>query len=227
MAPNVHSGINTQQLSECVLFVSVFHTHPHATELLYAVNSTITTGMIPQGGTRFIFNNVTAGSGIVLPQGSVYFEINDNCDPVTFVSALNSEDPGASPVAQLFFGMPPNVVSTSLDPRHFILGTDKCLQRCGLMRSTQPMAQQDPRVPGNTFLSGVSTGMGAATSSTSYSRSIMQTADLIAAIENSIALSVICISATVASSADITTCNELARGLKWIQGCWEQRFCVQ
>ncbi|GBE79718.1 RmlC-like cupin domain-containing protein [Sparassis latifolia] len=178
------------------------HLHPRATELLYAVNGTITTGMIQQGGTRFIFNNVTAGSGIVLPQGSVHFQINDNCDPVTFVSALNNEDPGASPVAQLFFGMPPGVVGASLGdvgvqevvqlasmiPDTFVLGTDECLQRCGLTRGAQPMAQQVPRVAGNAFPSGVSAGAGAAASSTSQSRSIMQTsADLVAAIENPVA----------------------------------------
>ncbi|KAL6309504.1 hypothetical protein BKA93DRAFT_746323 [Sparassis latifolia] len=200
MAPNVHSGINTQQLSECVLFVSVFHTHPRATELLYAVNSTITTGMIPQG------------------------------------AALNSEDPGASPVAQLFFRMSPDIVGVSLGDvggqevaqlASMIPDTDECLQRCGLARGTQPMAKQDSRVPGNAFLSGVSAGVGATASSTSYSRSIMQTADLVTVIENPVAPSVICISATVASFADITTCNELTRGLEWIRGCWEQQFCVQ
>ena len=41
-------------------------------------------------------------------------------------------------------------------PDNIALGTDECLQRCGLSRTGQPTAQRQPRVSGNALPSGFS-----------------------------------------------------------------------
>lgn len=96
------------------------HTHPRATEMLYVVNGTISSGMITENGSPFIFNTVYAGSAMLFPKGSIHFQQNEGCgtsfswipnsvscmshvfrvDPIMFVSALNNEDPGVESLAQ-------------------------------------------------------------------------------------------------------------------------------
>ena len=76
------------------------HTHPRATEMLYLVNGTITTGMIPENGERFIFNIVEAGSAQVFLQGSIHYQQNELCGSILFVAALTHEDPGVSSLTQ-------------------------------------------------------------------------------------------------------------------------------
>ena len=61
------------------------HTHPRATEMLYLVNGTITSGMIAENGARFVFNTLEAGMAQVFLQGSIHYQQNELCDPVMFV----------------------------------------------------------------------------------------------------------------------------------------------
>ena len=76
------------------------HTHPRATELLFLVNGTLEAGFIEENGARFVINDLTAGQGTIFPKGSIHYQINTGCEPLTFVAALNDEDPGASQIAQ-------------------------------------------------------------------------------------------------------------------------------
>ncbi|KIP10703.1 hypothetical protein PHLGIDRAFT_115256 [Phlebiopsis gigantea 11061_1 CR5-6] len=139
------------------------HTHPRATEILYAVNGTLTSGTIGENGSRFVFNTISPGQATVFPMGSVHYQANEGCAPMTFVSAFNYEDPGTLSMAQRYLGLPPDVVAASLGnlgvedvvgieaalPDNFALGRDECLQRCGLTRGPQPSTQRQPRVAGN------------------------------------------------------------------------------
>ena len=83
-----------------------------------------------------------------------------------FVAAFNDEDPGVLQVAQRYFGIPPDVVGATLNglgveevyglesliPDNVALGTEDCLQRCGLTRASTPTtAQRQPRVAGNAY----------------------------------------------------------------------------
>lgn len=61
------------------------HTHPRATEILYAVNGTLTSGTIGENGSRFVFNTIYPGQASVFPQGSVHYQSNEGCEPMTFV----------------------------------------------------------------------------------------------------------------------------------------------
>lgn len=87
--------------------------------------------------------------GAILPQGSIHFEFNDNCEPAVFVAAFSNEDPGLSRVAQNFFVEDPAIVRADLGwpefldgvniaqfetriPLAFALGAQECLDRCGI-----------------------------------------------------------------------------------------------
>ena len=80
------------------------HTHPRATEILYSVNGTLTSGTIGENGSRFVFNTVYPGQATVFPmvwytsarrkmsvknndssQGSIHYQANEGCEPMTFV----------------------------------------------------------------------------------------------------------------------------------------------
>ncbi|KAJ7470949.1 RmlC-like cupin domain-containing protein, partial [Mycena latifolia] len=157
------------------------HTHPRATEIQFSVNGTIRTGMITENNARFIMTEIPPGSMTIFPMGSIHFQVNEECDPVMFVSGFNSEDPGALQVAQRceyfviqflvhLLGLSPDVVAATLGdigveevmgveamiPDSVALGVDACLKRCGKTREGQPTTQRQTRVPGNAFPSDVS-----------------------------------------------------------------------
>jgi len=146
------------------------HTHPRATEFNYAINGTMTVGMLAENGARFVSNTVSPGQAVVFPQGSIHFEMNTGCEPMLFVAALNSDDPGVSSISQEYFGLPPDVVAASLGNAtadqvaqiesqivdNVALGTDECLQRCGITRTKQTTNQRVQRVAANALPSGFS-----------------------------------------------------------------------
>jgi len=141
------------------------HTHPRATEFLYLVNGEMEVGFIAENGARFVGNTLTQGQGTIFPKGSIHYQANLGCEPLTFVAALNDEDPGATQVAQRFFGLPPDVVPATLGdvgikevvdlatgiPDNLAIGVDRCLAKCNLKRGEQTTTQQQPRVDGNAF----------------------------------------------------------------------------
>ena len=132
--------------------MNVPHIHPRATEFLTIVEgSNVHTGFITENSGPPQFNNtLNRFQGVVLPQGSIHFEHNDNCDPAVFIAAFSNEDPGLSNVAQNFFRLTPDIVdavlptvidgtnvikfSGSLAPE-FIQGVQSCLDRCGIKPS--------------------------------------------------------------------------------------------
>lgn len=141
------------------------HTHPRATEFLFLVNGQMEVGFIEENGARFVGNTLTQGQGTIFPKGSIHFQVNLGCEPITFVAALNDEDPGVNQVAQRFFGLPPDVVAATLGdvgvqevvtlatgiPDNLAIGVDRCLQKCNLKRGEQTKTQQQPRIEGNAF----------------------------------------------------------------------------
>jgi len=141
------------------------HTHPRATEFLFLVNGNMEAGFIEENGARFVINTLTPGQGTLFPKGSIHYQINSGCEPLTFVAALNDEDPGVSQIAQRFFGLPPDVVAATLGdvgikevvalatgiPDNLAIGVDRCLQKCNLKRGKQGTTQLQPRIDGNAF----------------------------------------------------------------------------
>jgi len=167
------------------------HTHPRATEFLFVINGTqLEVGFIEENGGRYVSNIMTPGQGTVFPKGSIHFQANLGCEPLTFVAGLNNIDPGVISVAQRYFGLPSDIVGASLGdigleevvgiasaiPDNMALGIQTCLDTCNIQRGTQPTAQLQPRVSGNAFpsLSGASWSPSSSSysspSSSSYSK---------------------------------------------------------
>jgi hypothetical protein len=151
-------GISTTLgfLSACG--INTPHVHPRATEFLTVVEGDIDFGYILENGLVAAGQNAeVAGSlskfqGTVFPMGSIHYQINNKCQPATFVATLNNEDPGTSQVAQNFFGLNPDVVNATLGFPKTINGTnieefrkylpvniaqsvDICLKQCGYQGS--------------------------------------------------------------------------------------------
>ncbi|ERF71988.1 hypothetical protein EPUS_07458 [Endocarpon pusillum Z07020] len=134
--------------------INTAHTHPRATEFLTVVAGQIETGFILENGLPTQINTtLTRYQGTVFPVGSIHFQVNSQCEDAVFVAGLNSDDPGASSVAQNFFGLSPDVVQATLGfpeaidgenfltfkdriPVPFARGVEECLARCGI-----PMAE--------------------------------------------------------------------------------------
>lgn len=143
-------------LSAAVLFfnpcgLNTPHIHPRASEFFtVASDGRIDTGFVLENGLITEFNaTLTQFQGTVFPQGSIHFQQNLECTPQVGISGLNSEDPGASSVAQNFFALDPAVVDASLGfpsqinadnfaqfksviPAPFVEGIESCLQRCNI-----------------------------------------------------------------------------------------------
>ena len=131
------------------------HTHPRATEFLTIVqgNNVRTGFMAENGGPPQMSNTLNQFQGSILPQGSIHFEFNDNCEPAVFMAAFSNEDPGLMSVAQNFFKLDPGILEADLGypsfldgtnlatfeksmPKSFADGMKTCFDRCGLQWSS-------------------------------------------------------------------------------------------
>ncbi|KAF7509285.1 hypothetical protein GJ744_008179 [Endocarpon pusillum] len=133
--------------------INTAHTHPRATEFLTVVAGQIETGFILENGLATqISTTLTRYQGTVFPVGSIHFQVNSQCEDAVFVAGLNSDDPGASSVAQNFFALSPDVVQATLGfpeaidggnflkfkdsiPVPFARGVEECLTHCGIPMS--------------------------------------------------------------------------------------------
>ena len=127
------------------------HLHNRATEFLTVVQGgNVHTGFVLENGfATQMSTTLDQFQGAILPQGSIHFEFNDNCEPAVFMAAFSHEDPGLSSVAQNFFSLDPNIVDADLGYPRFLDGTNiaqfektipksfaysvrECLDRCGI-----------------------------------------------------------------------------------------------
>lgn len=122
-------------------------THPRATEIQIVVTGgPIYTEFIMENGGNVINNTVPLGSDTVFPKGSIHFQQNMACGPTIFIASFDDVDPGASRIGQNFFKLNQALVNATLGdvgvsildatklPENFILGTQECLDRCGIDR---------------------------------------------------------------------------------------------
>lgn len=128
------------------------HIHPDATEFFTVVtDSHIETGFVLENG--FVSEqrtNLTLYQGTAFPQGSIHWQQNLDCYPAVAIAGLNSEDPGASSIAQNFLintsgdivdatlGFPKQIDQNNFAefkkaiPVTLARGVEECLVRCGL-----------------------------------------------------------------------------------------------
>lgn len=127
--------------------MNTIHTHPRASEFLVVVEGQLETGFILENGLKAEVDTVLPQySGTVFPQGSIHFQFNPKCEKAVFVAGLNSDDPGASQIAQNFFGLKSDIVQATLGadtiagknidqfkkdiPLNVALGIETCLKTC-------------------------------------------------------------------------------------------------
>ena len=64
---------------------------------------------------RFHLHRLETGQATIFAQGAIHFEMNLGCEPVRFIAAFGSADPGTTQVAQAFFQeIPEDVVNAVL-----------------------------------------------------------------------------------------------------------------
>jgi hypothetical protein len=130
------------------------HIHPRATEFFTLTTPSkegMRTGFVMENGQTGEFNTtITQYQGTVFPQGSIHWQQNLDCEPAVGVAGLNSEDPGASSIAQNFLintsadiidatlGFPREINANNFAqfrsniPASLANGVQECFQRCNI-----------------------------------------------------------------------------------------------
>jgi oxalate decarboxylase/phosphoglucose isomerase-like protein (cupin superfamily) len=123
------------------------HVHPRSSELIFAINArNLTVGFIEENGGRTILNSISSGDVTIIPEGLVHFATNFGCEDVSFISALNSEDPGVSAITNVF-NFPSLAIAGAFNqseetirlikaglPSSPASGIEDCLKLCGLCK---------------------------------------------------------------------------------------------
>jgi len=126
--------------------INLPHVHPRATELLYVIGGKdLRTAFVEENGGRVIVNDIGMGEVTFFPEGLVHYQQNLSCETVTYISALNSEDPGVITVSTQFFRLPNEAVQGSIGqdedkvqqligglPAGPAEGHSTCMVTCGL-----------------------------------------------------------------------------------------------
>ncbi|KAJ4155550.1 hypothetical protein LMH87_000789 [Akanthomyces muscarius] len=130
------------------------HVHPRATELNVVVQGRLVTEFVLENGAKPVANTLSTFQMAVFPQGAIHQEFNPDCTDAVFVAAFPDADAGVSQVAQNFFSLRPDVVSSTLGgvqtlngkdietfrhaiPDNIALGIDACLNKCGIQRNAK------------------------------------------------------------------------------------------
>jgi len=130
------------------------HIHPRATEFFTLTTPSqkgMLTGFVMENAQNTEFNTTLSQfQGTVFPQGSIHWQQNLDCTPAVGVAGLNSEDPGASSIAQNFLKqVNPAIVDAALGfpaqidannfaqfksqiPAPLANGIQECLLRCNI-----------------------------------------------------------------------------------------------
>lgn len=125
------------------------HLHPRATEFIYLIRGgMLRTAFVGENGEGAFVNDLEEGMGTFFPQDLIHFQQNFGCEPATYISALNSEDPGVVTISsQLFMVADVHLSSTFEQDMERIRelreglpigpaeGQLECLQRCNLVQN--------------------------------------------------------------------------------------------
>ncbi|CAN0395162.1 unnamed protein product, partial [Ectocarpus sp. 12 AP-2014] len=95
--------------------INLPHIHPRATEMQYVINGEhLRVAFVEEnGGEGAVVNDLSQGDVTFFPQGLIHYEQNLGCEPVTFLAALNNDDPGAVTITTRFFELPSEAIQVS------------------------------------------------------------------------------------------------------------------
>ena len=149
-----NSGISAATIFFAGCGLNTPHIHPRATEFFTLTTPSklgMRTGFVMENGQTAEFNTTLSQyQGTIFPQGSIHWQQNLDCEPAVGVAGLNSEDPGASSIAQNFLkntasdivdatlGFPSQINADNFAqfkaniPNPLVLGIQECLKRCNM-----------------------------------------------------------------------------------------------
>jgi len=127
------------------------HAHRATEVLTVATDGTLLAGFVFDNTfTTEISEEFSQFQSFVFPEGSMHWQQNQECYPVTAIAAFSNEDPGAITTANRFFqntnpdvvlaalGFPEQITPANFDafkdniPAPFVKGIKECYQRCGI-----------------------------------------------------------------------------------------------
>ncbi|CAN0426793.1 unnamed protein product, partial [Scytosiphon promiscuus] len=85
---------------------------PLVVQMLYTIkgNDLRVAFVEENGGEGAVVNDLYQGDVAFFPQGLIHYQQNLGCHPVTFLAALNSEDPGVVTITTRFFELPSEAI---------------------------------------------------------------------------------------------------------------------
>ena len=85
----------------------VFVLYRRATEIIFVTKGkNLRTAFVEENGGRTVVNDINYGQITFFPEGLIHYQQNLGCEPVEFLSALNSEDPGVITISTRTFTLP-------------------------------------------------------------------------------------------------------------------------
>lgn len=114
-------GITVVRFEMVPCGVNLPHTHPRASELLSLISGgPLQVGFIDTSGKAHL-DIIRSGDSTLFPRGLLHFEINLGTENATYVSALNSQNPGTLNAAASLFRVPELVLATALNTEFSVL----------------------------------------------------------------------------------------------------------
>jgi quercetin dioxygenase-like cupin family protein len=108
-------GITVVRFEMVPCGVNVPHTHPRASELLSLISGgPLQVGFIDTSGNAHL-DIINPGDSTLFPRGLLHFEINLGTENATYISALNSQNPGTLNAAASLFAVPELTLATALN----------------------------------------------------------------------------------------------------------------
>jgi hypothetical protein len=144
-------------LEPCGIFAP--HIHPRADENIIVQQGYVRTQFLDGDGTPLVTTSLGERQSTVFPKGSIHFEFNPTCQPTTFVSAFNSDDPGLILVAPSLLSLDDQAVSGALGnprldgsqiysikdavPQDAVVSVQQCLISCARLAKRDVVDESD------------------------------------------------------------------------------------
>lgn len=89
--------------------------------MVYVIKGSMRSAFVEEnGGEGNVVNDLEQGDVMFYPQGLIHYQQNLGCEPVSYLGALNSEDPGIVSIMTQFFQLPSEalqVICVLIKPR--------------------------------------------------------------------------------------------------------------
>lgn len=90
----------------------------YITQMAYVISGSMRSAFVEEnGGEGNVVNDLLQGDVMFYPQGLIHYQQNLGCEPVSFVTALNSEDPGIVSIMTQFFQLPSEALQVICLPK--------------------------------------------------------------------------------------------------------------